>query len=191
EEAHQSGVLLANVPADLSVAAAGCQIRIDFIEGNVVYCHIEDSTGRVQVLSNQRSLSLLYGMGKLEWYLELRSLDSSSFTDHSSFTNPSPSTNPSSFNAPQRNTTPLPGTSSYATAPLQGISSVVPRPVINTNPRLLQSLPQIQRRVLALVDGTRSIEKISTLLFPSSRNTSEVYRVLRELETLRLIIMEM
>lgn len=182
EEMRQNGVLFANVPPGLLGLKTGCQVRIDLVEGKVVYCHIEDSTGQVRVLGNNKAFSLLYGLGTLKWYVETALPDAPSLVD----------TNSSPLRAiPPTNTRPLSTPSPYDTVPLQSIYSIVPRKTVNIGLSALQRLSRNQRRVLILVDGTRSIEKIASVLYSSSQdNIQMVLRALRELESLRLITME-
>ncbi|HEY7419652.1 MAG TPA: hypothetical protein VH593_31015 [Ktedonobacteraceae bacterium] len=184
EEMHQNGILFTNVPPGFLGQKTGCQVRIDLVEGKVVYCHIEDSTGQVHVLSNSdnKAFSLLRGMGTLDWYVE---------TDIPNGPSSLAAANSSLRPTPQMTTSPLPTLSPQNTPPVQRISSIVPRQVVNIESLVLQRLSRNQRRVLVLVDGTRSIEKIASVLYSSSQynNIQGVLRTLRELESLGLITM--
>jgi len=194
EEMRQSGILITNVPSGFLGQKNGCQVRIDLIEGKIAYCHIEDSEGRIHVLGNNKAFSLLYGMGTLEWYLETRLPETPITTDTSpalpstklpAVTRPLPSTKLPAVTGPH------PGVSPYSTVPMWSISAVVPRKTVPIEPRTLQTLSRNQRRVLVLVDGTRSVEKIASILYSSSQdNVQAVLKTLRELESLRLITME-
>lgn len=182
EEMRQNGILFTNLPPGLLGQKTGCQVRIDLVEGKVVYCHIEDSTGQIHILDNDKAFSSLYGLGTLKWYVETGLPD----------VPPPADTNSSPLRAmPSVNTGPLPTFSPYDTVPLQNISSIVPRKVINVESSALRRLSRSQRRVLILVDGTRSVEKIASMLYSSSEdNIQTVLRTLRELEMLRLITMD-
>jgi hypothetical protein len=182
EEMNQNSILFTNMPSGFLGQRTGCQVRIDLVAGKVAYCHIEDSEGRVHVLGNQKAFSLLYGMGPLEWFVETRLPEIPSLADSNA---PPPGTR---FPTITRS---LPPVSSKHTIPLWRMSSVVPRQVVNIEPRVLQTLSRNQRRVLVLVDGTRNIEKIASILYSSSRDSIQaVLKTLRELESLRLIAME-
>jgi len=200
EELNQNSILFTNIPSGFLGQKMGCRVRIDLVAGKVAYCHIEDSEGRVHVLSNQRAFSLLYGMGPLEWFVETHlpetpslvdSIDSSSGARLPAMTSPLPMvTRPF-----PTMTGPIPAVSSQHTIPLWRMSSIVPRQIINVEPQVLQTLSRDQRRVLVLVDGTRSVEKIAFILYSSSQdnrdtNIQAVLKTLRELESLRLITME-
>lgn len=182
EEMRQNGILFTNMPSGFLGQKTGCQIRIDLVAGKVAYCHIEDSEGQVHILSNQKAFSLLYGMGPLEWFVETHLPDVPSLVD----TNASlPGTMLPAV------TRPLPAKSSRDTIPLWRISSTVPRQIISIEPQVLQALSRNQRRVLVLVDGIRNIEKIASILYLSSQDDMQiVLKTLRELESLRLIAME-
>jgi predicted transcriptional regulator len=70
----------------------------------------------------------------------------------------------------------------------RNVSSVVPRLVFGLDPKILQSLSRSQRRVLVLIDGRRSIEKIFSIL--SSQDIQGILKTLRELEAMGLIVLE-
>ena len=182
EGMHQNSILFTNVPSGFLGQKTSCQVRIDLVAGRVAYCHIEDSEGRIHVLGNKNAFSLFYDMGPLEWFVETRLPDTpSSLAD----TNASlPGTMLPAI------TRPLPAIPSQNTKPLRKISSIVPRQIVNVEPQFLQRLSRNQRRVLVLVDGTRNIEKITSILYSSPQDNMQiVLKTLRELESLGLITM--
>ncbi len=182
EEMRQNSILFANVPPGALGQKTGFQVRIDLVEGKIAYCHIEDEEGRIHVLGNQKAFSLLYGMGTLEWYVETRLPDAPLPTN----------TQPLPRAMLPTNTRPLPAPSPYDTVPLPSLSSIVPRPTVYNKSLVLQRLSRSQRRVLVLVDGTKSVEKIASMLYPSSQDSIQiVLKTLHELESLGLIIMAM
>ncbi|HEY7417671.1 MAG TPA: hypothetical protein VH593_20985 [Ktedonobacteraceae bacterium] len=179
EETHQSGTLFTNAPPGLLGQKTGCQVRIDLVEGKVAYCHIEDSVGKIHILSNNKSFRLLYDMGPLEWYVDTHLPDAPTFKNTYSS---SPHT------MLPANTGSLSGIPSRPTGPLRKTSSIIPRQLANVEFQILHRLSRNQRRVLMLVDGTINIEKIASMLHSSSQsNTQAVLNTLRELESLGLI----
>lgn len=74
-------------------------------------------------------------------------------------------------------------------APLR-LFSAVPRVIANLSPAVLHNLSRRQRRVLVLVDGTRSVEKIAALLFSTPQDTLIALELLQELEMMGLITLE-
>jgi hypothetical protein len=195
EEMRQNSILFANVPPGILGQKTGFQVRIDLVEGKIAYCHIEDDEGRIHVLGNQKAFSLLYGMGTLEWYVETHLPDTPLPTNT---TLPLPramlptNTQPLPRAMLPTNTRPLPAPSPYDTVPLPSLSSIVPRPTVYNKSLVLQRLSRSQRRVLVLVDGTKSVEKIASMLYPSSQDSIQVVlKTLRELESLGLITMAM
>lgn len=70
----------------------------------------------------------------------------------------------------------------------QSVSELVPRVIATPDASILNVLSRNQRRVLVLVDGTRSIKKITEILFSSSQDMRPVLQVLRELEHMGLVV---
>ena len=63
----------------------------------------------------------------------------------------------------------------------------VPCISVRLNPQILQNVSRRHRRVLALVDGTRSAEKIAALLFATPKDAWIVLTLLQELESMGMI----
>lgn len=173
-EFHQNGCLSTVLPSDFLGMKAPCKVRIDLVDGKINYCHIEDSRGRVRALDNQKSFNALYSLGALNWRLDDWSNAPSISGEHSPV-----------LNLPQNETS---TSSPYLPVPIpQYPTSPVPKIAVNIEPRTLNALSRRHRRVLVLVDGIRNVEKITEILFPSSRDPRPVLEVLRELEAMGLI----
>ncbi len=65
--------------------------------------------------------------------------------------------------------------------------SDIPRTTAQVDPKMLYTLSRRLRRVLALVDGTRSVEKIAALLASTPKEAWIVLALLQELESMRII----
>lgn len=68
--------------------------------------------------------------------------------------------------------------------------SDIPRTTTQIDPKMLYTLSRRLRRVLALVDGTRSAEKIAALLVSTPKEAWIVLALLQELEAMRIITWE-
>ena len=229
----------------------------------MIYCHIEDEKGRIQVTGNndKKLLNLLYEAGICSWLLDTDPLTAQSLNNGnmpntspveqkanpffsqntSSFgqrtdpsfsqntspfppnvlppgqrTDPSFSQNTSSFGQRtdpsfSQNTSPFPpnvspfeqrANPSFAhmqpqPASNSGMKSMsrrlfsdVPRMSATTGPEILQTLSRRHRRVLALVDGRRSAEKIAALLFPTPKDAWIALTLLQEMESMGIITWE-
>lgn len=60
-------------------------------------------------------------------------------------------------------------------------SSPIPRRLVHIEPQVLNTWPRNYRRILVLIDGERSIEKIAEILALSSEGVQEMTVILREL----------
>lgn len=74
-DAHQTGVLSTELPSGFLGQKARCWVRINLVNGEIVYCHLEDDQERIQVMDNEKSLNVLHGLGILSWRLDTDSLD--------------------------------------------------------------------------------------------------------------------
>ncbi len=167
-EAGQSGRLSTQLPSGIPGFKQYCQASIGLQEGKIVFCQIEQRNGRVLV-SGKQALQILSRSGTREWLLE-------EFQFHQT---PSPAP-PSSTTA---TTAPL-----LPTQETQHGPSIVPQRRTFIDQNALSHFSRQQRRVLNLVDGTRSSERIAILLSSSSdpsairQTLQQVEEVLRELE---------
>ncbi|HEY7419846.1 MAG TPA: hypothetical protein VH593_32010, partial [Ktedonobacteraceae bacterium] len=149
-------------------------MRIDLLQGQIVYCHIEDSASRIYVLDRSKIVNVLFGLGELDWHLD-EGIDKlySSRTDPYQ-TQPLPRQGPLTQPLPRqeraaRQYPPIPSppppqySPMFQSAQRQSVSSLVPRVIATPDLSILNSLSRHQRRVLVLVDGTRSIKKIAEI----------------------------
>ena len=169
ETFQQNGSLSTSLPAGSLKQKGPSKVKIDLLQGKIVYCHIEDGTGHIYVLDNPKKIrSTLSGLGEREWHLD-EGIDKLSFPPGSQ---------------PLTQMSPAPQSAQRLPVPL-----LVPKVTTTPDARILNSLSRNQRRVLVLVDGGRSVKKITEILFPSSQDMRTVLQVLHELESLGLIVM--
>lgn len=197
-EFQQDGSLSAVLPPGSLKQKGPCKARVDLLQGKVVYCHIEDGAGRTYILDNSKKIAdTLYGLGELDWYLD-EGIDklytprgdppSAQMTPHQGYsarplTGPHQSLPYTPPYTPPIQPSPMP----HSSAQKQSVSDLVPRVIATPDANILNVLSRNQRRVLVLVNGTRSVKKITEILFPSSRDMRTVLQVLRELENMGLI----
>lgn len=67
------------------------------------------------------------------------------------------------------------------------LASIIPQRRVTINQQTLASLPRLLRRVLVLVDGARSIGKITELLYANPARFSEVLEAIKELERMGIV----
>ncbi len=72
---------------------------------------------------------------------------------------------------------------------LRGLSAI-PRRLVPLSPQILQRCSRVQRRVLSLVDGRRTIGDIATVLAVPSGEIDSLMAVLHELQAMRLIVLD-
>ncbi len=203
--AHQTGVLSTKLAAGFFGQKIPCLVRVSLIEGDITYCYIEDEKGGIQFAGNidKKLLNVLYDLGIRSWLLDTDPLTIQSLSNYRNTPNnlpfiantPSFTPNPPPL-APNTSSF-APNTSSFASnTPSRdsGMKSMSRRffsdvPCISTNigPEILHTLSRRHRRVLALVDGKRSAEKIAALLFSAPKDAWIVLTLLQEMESMRLI----
>lgn len=173
-EAGQSGRLSTTLPSGVPGFKQFCQANIGLQEGKIVFCQIEQSNGRVLV-SGKQALQILSRAGTREWQLEEAQFRQA--------------TSPVATPAPPTVTTATPLSSQERQRGL----SVIPQRGAFINQNTLSHFSRQQRRVLNLVDGIRSVERIAMLLSASSdpsairQTLQQVEEILRELEALGAI----
>jgi hypothetical protein len=200
ESFRQDGSLSAVLPPGTLRRKGPCKVRIDLLQGKVVYCHIEDGAGQIYVLDSRSKIAnTLYGLGERDWHLDegADKLYSSRMDPYQTQPLPrvGPQTQPLSR---QENTSgqypsmpsfpPTQYSPMYQSSQRQSVSALVPRVIATPDASILNSLSRNQRRVLVLVDGTRDVKKITEILFSSSGDMRPVLQVLRELERMGLVI---
>jgi hypothetical protein len=159
---RQSSILTATLPPGVLEEHDQSQVRIDFLKGQVIGCYITYSNGRVLGLGDTR---VLCDLGPLEWVVDVLPYNTWSYTTLSytlSFSRRMPLV-------------------------VQNLSSLVPRVAMEDRFPTVNRLSRRQKKMLRLVDGVRTIGKITDLLFPSSRDMRRVLTHLHELEELGII----
>jgi hypothetical protein len=215
-EFQQDGSLSAVLPSGVLKQKGPCKVRIDLVQGKVVYCHIEDSARHIHILDGRKIADTLYGLGEFDWRLDegVDKLYSSRVDPYQTQPLPRQDRIPGPYQTqplPRQDripgpyqTQPLPRQDSvprqypvppstqysppFQSAQRQSVSSLVPRVIAVPDTSILNSLSRNQRRVLVLVDGTRNIKKITEILFPSTHDMRAVLQILRELENMGLVV---
>jgi len=159
-EAEQTGQLTADLPSGIPGLKKRCQVRILLQGGKVVLCEITGGGGYL-LASGDEAIRLLTQLRACVWKLEESQVDE-----------------PPS----------LPTTSSQS--PLFDERYVVPQRIASVNRQMLEQLSRRQRQVLNLVDGVRTVEKITFLLSASSDDYSirQTQVIVQELRARGLII---
>ena len=207
-EFQQDGSLSTMLPSGMLKRKGPCKARLDLLQGKVVYCHIEDNNRQVvYILDSRKIASTLYGLGDLDWQLDEGIDKLYSFHVDPYQTQPLPRLERTSGRMSPYQTQPLPHLERTSgqrppapsfppirhplmsqTAQRLAVSELVPRAIATPDASILSSLSRNQRRVLVLVDGARSIKKITEILFSSPQNMRAVLQVLRELEYMGLVV---
>jgi hypothetical protein len=200
-EFQQDGSLSAVLPSGVLKQKGPCKVRIDLVQGKVVYCHIEDSARHIHILDGRKIADTLYGLGEFDWRLDegVDKLYSSRVDPYQTQPLPRQDRIPGPYQTqplPRQDSVPrqypVPPSTQYSppfqSAQRQSVSSLVPRVIAVPDTSILNSLSRNQRRVLVLVDGTRNIKKITEILFPSTHDMRAVLQILRELENMGLVV---
>jgi hypothetical protein len=200
-EFQQDGSLSAVLPSGVLKQKGPCKVRIDLVQGKVVYCHIEDSARHIHILDGRKIADTLYGLGEFDWRLDegVDKLYSSRVDPYQTQPLPRQDRIPRPYQTqplPRQDSVPrqypVPPSTQYSppfqSAQRQSVSSLVPRVIAVPDTSILNSLSRNQRRVLVLVDGTRNIKKITEILFPSTHDMRAVLQILRELENMGLVV---
>ena len=168
EEFQRSGVFTAEIPrGTLGLKEPGLE-RVEVINGMVVNCVILGRDGRY-LASGTDALRKLHQMGGLKWQMNANTQKGSSPVVE---TSPLRSFSPSQLPMPR-----VTGNLSF--------HMLIPMRTTMMEQGMMNRLTPVQRRVLVLVDGTRSVAKIAALL---SVRAEIVQGTLRELEAMGLIM---
>jgi hypothetical protein len=166
EEFQRSGVFTAEIPrGTLGLKEPGLA-RVEVINGMVVNCVILGRDGRY-LSSGTDALRKLHQMGGLKWLMSTQTGSS-----------------PVVETSPLRSLPPAPLPAPRVTGNL-AFHALIPMRLAAMERGVMNRLTPMQRRVLVLVDGSRSITKIAALL---SVRVEIVQGTLRELEAMGLIM---
>lgn len=216
QEFKQRGTLQTQIPNGVSGVKERCLVWIEFVNGEIASCTIQTQSGR-PVLSGQKALNTLYGLGALDWELITLKNDAPLLYPQQMSPAPiSPSNMPSMQPYPPQpqpqpqqpylptqpyfpqqpgpTTGPFYPTTGpfsqqqYTPVPQQGNSgSPIPRWAVYVDKQEINRWPRKYRRIFSLVDGEKNVYQIATMLGLPS--TREVLEVLRELRSMGMIMM--
>ena len=182
---HQNGTLHGDLPARKLENKAPWQAQLRLVEGEVISCTIVDEKGAV-VRAGEAALQSLRKAGQLNWVMvqdvEQTLPPPAIRLDRVSGTLPSDPRLPAQPRLPAPRLPAAPYWKAFPRSP-------VPRRVINVSAEQMNQgrWPRNHRMVYAMVDGARPIEKIAALL---SLRSEEVEQILRDLQTMRIIVLE-
>ncbi len=163
QEVEQNGRLSTILPSGIPGIKERCQARVDLQEGKIIFCQIEGQHGQV-IARGSQALQLLSRLDSQEWQLvaiqQLESLPVSTTVQQSS-----------------------------QNQWLLYTSALVPQRIPLIEQHTLNRLPLRHRQVLNLVDGIRSVERITLILFSSTdaQIIQQVGKILQELEAMKVI----
>lgn len=163
QEVEQNGRLSTTLPSGIPGIKERCQARVDLQEGKIIFCQIEGRYGQVFARGSQ-ALQLLSRLGPQEWQLvDIQQLESLPV--------------PTTVQRPPQNQR------------LLYTSTLVPQRITFIEQHTLNRLPLRHRQVLNLVDGMRSVERITAILFSSTdaQVLQQVGEILQELEAMKVI----
>ncbi len=166
QEVEQNGRLSTTLPSGIPGIKERCQARVDLQEGKIVFCQIEGQNGQVFARGSQ-ALQLLSRLGSQEWQLiEMQQLEAS----------------------------PVPNIVQLSPQNQRFLytSTFVPQRTTFIEQQTLNQLPLRHRQVLNLVDGMRSVERITVILFSSTdaQVLRQVGEILQELEAMKVIVVK-
>lgn len=170
EEFQRSGSLRAEVPRGTFGLKEAGTIQIDLVNGKVVACSLKKKDGNIHASGNN-ILQMAQQAQGLKWQV---------LSDVPSATDTTP-----------RLAIPPPRYPHAPSAPPPAIQrnqrSPVPRRTVTPSHYILGNLTFRQRRLLILIDGTRTAGQLAHLL---SLSAAEIQEALNELKSMGLIVME-
>lgn len=169
---HQNGELSGDVPAKKLGNKAPWKARIRVVEGIIISCQILDNRDAI-VNSGELALDALYKLGPLNWEV---------------IPDPQEGSGKLPVLKPARKSGALPGVTDRISPEPDPVPAHAPVPYRLMNITLKQmnqtQWPRDFRLVYILVDGTRTSEKIASML---AMSLADVEQVLRELQSMRII----
>lgn len=170
---HQTGELHGDVPAKKLGNKAPWKARLRIVEGSVTSCQILDNRDAV-VNSGELALEALCKLGPLHWEVI-----------------PDPPEGSGKLPAikPPRKSGTLPGLSERVPPPpseTAATRSPIPYRLVNITLKQMNETqwPRDYRLIYILIDGTRSSDKIASML---AMSLADVELILRELQSMRII----
>lgn len=190
---HKSGTLHGELPARKLDNKVPWQAQLRLLEGEVIACSILNERGAV-VRSGEDALKALRRAGNLNWtmvpdaqqtgHLPAVRLDRVSGSLPSDPRLPIPPRTDPRFPTPPRSDPHLPVAPYWKAARMPVARRLV---LVTAEQMNLEGWPRNYRQVYAMVDGTRTCEKIASLL---SLRPEEVEYILRDLQMRRVLILE-
>lgn len=177
EEFQRSGNLVAEIPRGTFGLKETGIARVELLQGKVVACLISKRDGSYYATGSD-ALSKLQLAGNLKWRVEAEAQPPPPRISGLLSSPPPPSMQPVD---PPRSPTVSRSSGYQLIFELIPVRLDIPVP----DQHVLRGLTFKQRRVLALIDGTRSIARIADLL---SLPVGEVQSILVELQAMRLIV---
>jgi len=180
QEFQRSGILTAELPSGVPGIKEPCHAWVELAEGKIISCHIKSRVGR-NLLTGSQALSLLESLGTLDWSLEVVPRITQKL--------PSVRVSPVTQTLPAMR---VPSISQHLPAvqvsPI-AISPPIPRRIAQIEQGELNLWPRTHRRVFALVDGSRNVNEIATMLSLTT-GVEGVMMVLRDLKAMGIIAVE-
>lgn len=168
---QQNGRLRAQLPEG-TLGLQSSYVIIDMVQGSVVSCNIVNAQGQL-LTSGRAALNTVAYVGALDW------------TVMQEYVHTSPR-----LPAIRQNTTgqipAIPQYVGHGSSP-HPATGFVPQRNVEINSSLLMRFPRHLKRVLVLVDGTRTVGKIASILSPQEDRIREVLQILRDLEDMGIL----
>jgi hypothetical protein len=211
QKSRHNGRILAQIPYSFAGFSGGYAF-IDMAQGRATACHLINTQKQI-ILSGSKAMDVTSSMGILHWTVgqEYQQTNKSLSNIQPQHTNPnlpdiraySPrtqNTNPNlpdirAYSPPTQHTNPQlpairPSTPNNITRPLNyPFASFVPERLIHIDSALLGEIARRLRRVLVLVDGQRSVQKIASVLYPNEDGQQEVFSSLKQLAQMQIIVL--
>jgi|GEM_PF-1048027 hypothetical protein len=192
---RRSGMLRAEVSAGLARLKKPCVVILELQHGEVVSCHVKDTKGQT-LLSGQEAFRAVDAAGTLTWIFDAhegqnatgRQTGVLNWPGGTSRNNSGWLQTPPALPVPPRPSNPVlpvPPRSSNPTLPVPqhpanpAPYSLIPRRLLELHPARISGWPRRHWQVYLLVDGTRCVEQIATML---SQPPQIVEQVLREIQ---------
>ncbi|GCE16006.1 hypothetical protein [Tengunoibacter tsumagoiensis] len=165
EELQQTGWLMTSLPPQVLGKQEVCLVRIELVRGKVVACFLQGESGR-SYGSGLQVLQGIMNVGERRWTYEPQAIASSSSQSLDLLQSSYQTSAAASDAANEANT--------FSAFP-------IPKRTVSLS---LQYVDRNSRKVLALIDGQRSVEKIAAL---SGLAIPVVLSTLQELTTLGVV----
>jgi hypothetical protein len=179
-EFRRSGILRTEIPAGLPRLKKPCFVFVELRRGEIVVCYVKDAKGQT-LLSGQEAFRAVAAVGKLNWVFDEQiEQEGPRLPDPYRQSGERLPTNTGVLRTPPA--VPIPQWSANSVQ-----RSPIPRRLFELNPADMYAWPRRHRQVYVLIDGTRSVEQIASML---SQPPQLVETVLREIQSTGAITLE-